>query len=135
MLSSTQEGLGYLTTTPPNSAQQLSHENHAESNYTHDAFEVPTSQLSQLSTNDTPAPSTTRQRQDHSGITVPWTIDTKYYSVQVDFWIDETEARNKAELERMIESGELDEMGTVVEAVIFCFSKNQVSVFFSLLLF
>ncbi|KAF9111482.1 hypothetical protein BGX27_004846 [Mortierella sp. AM989] len=58
----------------------------------------------------------TRPKQDHSGVTIPWTIDTKYYSVQVDFWIDETEAQGKAELERMIESGELDDMGTVVEA-------------------
>ncbi|KAF9192659.1 hypothetical protein BGZ49_003398, partial [Haplosporangium sp. Z 27] len=71
----------------------------------------------------------TRQRLDHSGVTIPWNIDTKYYSVQVDFWIDETEAQGKAELERMIESGELDEMGAVVEAVVFCFSKNQPSTF------
>lgn len=68
----------------------------------------------------------TRLRQDHSGVTIPWTIDTKYYSVQVDFWIDETESQGTAELERMIEAGDLDEMGTVVEAVVFCFSKNQV---------
>ncbi|KAF9350560.1 hypothetical protein BGX26_011276 [Mortierella sp. AD094] len=71
----------------------------------------------------------TREKLDHSGVTIPWTIDTKYYSVQVDFWIDETEAQGKAELDRMIESGELDEMGTVVEAVVFCFSKNQPSTF------
>ncbi|KAF9181201.1 hypothetical protein BGZ51_005593 [Haplosporangium sp. Z 767] len=66
---------------------------------------------------------------DHSGITIPWTIDTKYYSVDVDFWIDETEPQGRAELDRMIESGELDEMGAVIEAVIFCFSKNQPSTF------
>ena len=69
---------------------------------------------------------TTRSKVDHSGVTIPWTIDTKYYSVEVDFWIDETEADGGAELERMIESGDLDEMGAVVEAVVFCFSKNQV---------
>jgi hypothetical protein len=69
---------------------------------------------------------TTRSKVDHSGVTIPWTIDTKYYSVEVDFWIDETEAHGSAELERMIESGDLDEMGAVVEAVVFCFSKNQV---------
>lgn len=69
---------------------------------------------------------TTRSKVDHSGVTIPWTIDTKYYSVEVDFWIDETEAHGGAELERMIESGDLDEMGAVVEAVVFCFSKNQV---------
>ncbi|KAG0317293.1 hypothetical protein BGZ99_006409 [Dissophora globulifera] len=67
-----------------------------------------------------------RPKLDHSGVTIPWTIDTKYYSVQVDFWIDETEAQGRAELERMIEAGELDEMGSVIEAIVFCFSKNQV---------
>ncbi|KAG0287225.1 hypothetical protein BGZ96_008823 [Linnemannia gamsii] len=72
---------------------------------------------------------TTRSKVDHSGVTIPWTIDTKYYSVEVDFWIDETEAHGSAELERMIESGDLDEMGAVVEAVVFCFSKNQPSTF------
>ncbi|OAQ35743.1 hypothetical protein K457DRAFT_132433 [Linnemannia elongata AG-77] len=72
---------------------------------------------------------TTRSKVDHSGVTIPWTIDTKYYSVEVDFWIDETEAHGGAELERMIESGDLDEMGAVVEAVVFCFSKNQPSTF------
>ncbi|KAF9540476.1 hypothetical protein EC957_004049 [Mortierella hygrophila] len=72
---------------------------------------------------------TTRPKVDHSGVTIPWTIDTKYYSVEVDFWIDETEAHGGTELERMIESGDLDEMGAVVEAVVFCFSKNQPSTF------
>jgi len=67
-----------------------------------------------------------RTTLDHSGVTIPWTIDTKYYSVQVDFWIDETDVQGRAELERMVASGELDEMGSVVEAVIFCFSRNQV---------
>ncbi|KAG0360956.1 hypothetical protein BGZ54_009319, partial [Gamsiella multidivaricata] len=67
-----------------------------------------------------------RPKLDHSGVTIPWTIDTKYYSVQVDFWIDETEAQGRAEVERLIVSGELDEMGAVIEAVIFCFSKNEV---------
>ncbi|KAI1302811.1 hypothetical protein EDD11_005506 [Mortierella claussenii] len=71
----------------------------------------------------------TRPKVDHSGVTIPWTIDTKYYSVKVDFWIDETEARRRVELERMIEAGELDEMGAVVEAVIFCYSKNEPSTF------
>ncbi|ORZ13832.1 hypothetical protein BCR41DRAFT_371353 [Lobosporangium transversale] len=78
-------------------------------------------------------PSTpTRPKSDHSGVTIPWTIDTKYYSVKVDFWIDETEAHKKAELEKMIEDGELDEMGAVVEAVIFCFSKNEPSTFYDI---
>ncbi|KAF9923668.1 hypothetical protein FBU30_006256 [Linnemannia zychae] len=72
---------------------------------------------------------TTRSKADHSGVTIPWTIDTKYYSVEVDFWIDETEAQGSAELVKMIEAGELDEMGAVVEAVVFCFSKNQPSTF------
>ncbi|KAF9961817.1 hypothetical protein BGZ72_001733 [Mortierella alpina] len=71
----------------------------------------------------------TRPKLDHSGVTIPWTIDTKYYSVQVDFWIDETEAHGRAEMERMIDSGELDDLGAVVEAVVFCFSKNQPSTF------
>ncbi|KAF9995603.1 hypothetical protein BGZ80_002073, partial [Entomortierella chlamydospora] len=73
--------------------------------------------------------SQTREKLDHSGVTIPWTIDTKYYSVKVDFWIDETDSQGKAELDRMIEFGELDEMGAVVEAVVFCFSKNQPSTF------
>ncbi|KAG0199085.1 hypothetical protein BGX28_007560 [Mortierella sp. GBA30] len=77
----------------------------------------------------TPLTKTTRPKLDHSGVTIPWTIDTKYYSVQVDFWIDETEAQGTLPLQRMIENGELDEMGAVVEAVVFCFSKNQPSTF------
>ncbi|KAF9091630.1 hypothetical protein BGX23_004987 [Mortierella sp. AD031] len=72
---------------------------------------------------------TTRPKTDHSGVTIPWTIDTKYYSVEVDFWIDETEEQGGPELEKMIDSGDLDEMGAVVEAVVFCFSKNQPSTF------
>ncbi|KAK3821156.1 MAG: hypothetical protein J3Q66DRAFT_148338 [Benniella sp.] len=73
-----------------------------------------------------------RTTLDHSGVTIPWTIDTKYYSVQVDFWIDETDVQGRAELERMVASGELDEMGSVVEAVIFCFSRNQPSTFYDI---
>ncbi|KAG0046759.1 hypothetical protein BGZ83_008070 [Gryganskiella cystojenkinii] len=127
VLNSTQDGLGYLTATPPNSSQRLSDKDGI--NYTQDDYEVPTSQLSQLSTNDPPDTPMRPNKQDHSGVTIPWTIDTKYYSVQVDFWIDETDAQGTAELERMIESGGLDEMGTVVEAVVFCFSKNEPSTF------
>jgi hypothetical protein len=82
----------------------------------------PDSSLSQMNTT-----MTSRSKADHSGITIPWTIDTKYYSVEVDFWIDETEAQGSAELERLVENGDLDEMGAVVEAVVFCFSKNQVT--------
>ena len=59
-------------------------------------------------------------------MTIPWTIDTKYYSVKVDFWIDETYAQGRSAMEQMVESGELDELGSVVEAIVFCFSKNQV---------
>ncbi|KAF9135998.1 hypothetical protein BGW39_009050 [Mortierella sp. 14UC] len=84
----------------------------------------PDSSLSQMNTT-----MTARSKVDHSGVTIPWTIDTKYYSVEVDFWIDETDAHGSAELERMVESGDLDEMGAVVEAVVFCFSKNQPSTF------
>ncbi|KAF9978715.1 hypothetical protein BGZ73_000725 [Actinomortierella ambigua] len=70
-----------------------------------------------------------RPRVDHSGVTIPWTIDTKYYTVKVDFWIDETDPKGRHELERMIESGDLDEIGAVVEAVVFCFSRNDPSTF------
>ncbi|KAF9167441.1 hypothetical protein DFQ26_004577 [Actinomortierella ambigua] len=68
-----------------------------------------------------------RPRVDHSGVTIPWTIDTKYYTVKVDFWIDETDPKGRRELERMIEAGDLDEIGAVVEAVVFCFSRNDPS--------
>ncbi|KAG0240064.1 hypothetical protein BGW41_007229 [Actinomortierella wolfii] len=72
---------------------------------------------------------TSRSKLDHSGVTIPWTIDTKYYTVKVDFWIDETDPKGRRELERMINAGDLDEIGAVVEAVVFCFSKNDPSTF------
>ncbi|KAF9413237.1 hypothetical protein BGZ94_000803, partial [Podila epigama] len=67
---------------------------------------------------------------DHSGITIPWKIDTKYYSVDVAFWIDETDPQGKSAMEQMVESGELDDLGSVVEAVVFCFSKNRPDTFY-----
>ncbi|GJJ68035.1 alpha- and gamma-adaptin-binding protein p34 [Entomortierella parvispora] len=124
------EGLGHLTTTPPNGDHVNAHNAYSvfsqeAANTSLDAsFAMANTSLLGASMMETARP-----RQDHSGVTIPWTIDTKYYSVQVDFWIDETESQGTAELERMIEAGDLDEMGTVVEAVIFCFSKNQPSTF------
>lgn len=103
----------------------------------YDVFDIPSSQLTQQSQASSASqqqqqqdhdPSTPgRAKLDHSGVTIPWTIDTKYYSVKVDFWIDETYAQGRTAMEQMVESGELDELGSVVEAVVFCFSKNQVN--------
>lgn len=99
-------------------------------------FDIPSSQLTQQTQGSSANqqqqqdqdPSTPgRAKLDHSGVTIPWTIDTKYYSVKVDFWIDETYAQGRSAMEQMVESGELDELGSVVEAVVFCFSKNQVT--------
>ncbi|KAF9311445.1 hypothetical protein BG003_007422 [Podila horticola] len=101
-------------------------------------FDIPSSQLTQQTQGSSANqqqqqdqdPSTPgRAKLDHSGVTIPWTIDTKYYSVKVDFWIDETYAQGRSAMEQMVESGELDELGSVVEAVVFCFSKNQSATF------
>ncbi|KAK3841490.1 MAG: hypothetical protein J3R72DRAFT_444977 [Linnemannia gamsii] len=105
-------------------ASSLHHSHQARFEAAMDDEVDPNSSISQMNTT-----MTTRSKADHSGVTIPWTIDTKYYSVEVDFWIDETDAHGSAELERMVESGDLDEMGGVVEAVVFCFSKNQPSTF------
>ncbi|KAG0018268.1 hypothetical protein BGZ81_010315 [Podila clonocystis] len=102
----------------------------------YDIFDIPSSQLTQsqgsgagqqLQDQDPSTPG--RAKLDHSGVTIPWTIDTKYYSVKVDFWIDETYAQGSSAMEQMVESGELDELGSVVEAIVFCFSKNQPATF------
>ncbi|KAF9328556.1 hypothetical protein BG006_008286 [Podila minutissima] len=105
----------------------------------YNVFDIPSSQLTQQSQASNASqqqqqqdhdPSTPgRAKLDHSGVTIPWTIDTKYYSVKVDFWIDETYAQGRTAMEQMVESGELDELGSVVEAVVFCFSKNQPATF------
>ncbi|KAG0092423.1 hypothetical protein BGZ93_008341 [Podila epicladia] len=105
----------------------------------YDAFDIPSSQLTQHNQGSNASQQQPQQdhdpltpgraKLDHSGVTIPWTIDTKYYSVKVDFWIDETYAQGRTAMEQMVESGELDELGSVVEAVVFCFSKNQPATF------
>ncbi|KAG0336591.1 hypothetical protein BG000_006430 [Podila horticola] len=124
-----EENVGLLT--PPITAT-------ITSSQPYDVFDIPSSQLTQQTQGSSANqqlqqdqdPSTPgRAKLDHSGVTIPWTIDTKYYSVKVDFWIDETYAQGRNAMEQMVESGELDELGSVVEAVVFCFSKNQSATF------
>ncbi|RIB15029.1 hypothetical protein C2G38_2039709 [Gigaspora rosea] len=68
--------------------------------------------------------------EDHSGKIVPWKIETKYYTAQVEFWIDETVQKDLVDTE-VIKGYENEEsgIGNVVDAVLFVFRKDQPSTF------
>ncbi|CAG8785134.1 8833_t:CDS:2, partial [Dentiscutata erythropus] len=68
--------------------------------------------------------------EDHSGEKVPWKIVTKYYTAQVEFWIDETVQKDLVDTE-VIKGYENEEngIGNVVDAVLFVFRKDQPSTF------
>src|SRR3954451_14344367 len=58
--------------------------------------------------------------KNHSGIKIPWKINTKYYSTKVDFWIDETVHKDCVNKE-VIQGYENEEngIGKVVDAILF----------------
>ncbi|CAG8595620.1 15980_t:CDS:2 [Cetraspora pellucida] len=68
--------------------------------------------------------------EDHAGKRVPWKIATKYYTAQVEFWIDETVQKDLADAE-VIKGYENEEsgIGNVVDAILFVFRKDQPSTF------
>src|SRR5256885_1768909 len=65
--------------------------------------------------------------KNHSGIKIPWEINTKYYSTKVDFWIDETVHKDCVNKE-VIQGYENEEngIGKVVDAILFVFKKDEV---------
>ncbi|CAG8627904.1 30637_t:CDS:2, partial [Racocetra persica] len=68
--------------------------------------------------------------EDHAGKRVPWKIVTKYYTAQVEFWIDETVQKELVDAE-VIKGYENEEngIGNVVDAILFVFRKDQPSTF------
>ncbi|RUS23389.1 hypothetical protein BC937DRAFT_92507 [Endogone sp. FLAS-F59071] len=65
----------------------------------------------------------------HAGLSVNWRIDNKYYSADVQFWIDETaDGDVGAEAMRQYED-EASGIGDVVDAVVFVFRKDQPETF------
>ncbi len=67
--------------------------------------------------------------KNHSGIKIPWNINTKYYNAKVDFWIDETVRKDHVNKE-VIQGYENEEngIGKVVDAILFIFKKDEVCV-------
>ncbi|KAG9285423.1 hypothetical protein G9A89_010898 [Geosiphon pyriformis] len=67
---------------------------------------------------------------NHSGHIFPWLISTKYYTANVQFWVDETLSVDAIDAE-VIKAYEAEEngIGSVVDAVIFVFRKDQPSTF------
>ncbi|RIA92227.1 alpha and gamma adaptin binding protein p34-domain-containing protein [Glomus cerebriforme] len=68
--------------------------------------------------------------KNHSGIKIPWKINTKYYSAKVDFWIDETVHKDHVNKE-VIQGYENEEngIGKVVDAILFIFKKDEPATF------
>ncbi|KAI8142490.1 hypothetical protein BJV82DRAFT_144027 [Fennellomyces sp. T-0311] len=62
----------------------------------------------------------------HSGICIPWTIDTKYYTAKVDFWLDQVDG------DQDVIKGYADQnngIGQVVDAFVYVFRKDELSSF------
>ncbi|KAI9262399.1 hypothetical protein BDA99DRAFT_482509 [Phascolomyces articulosus] len=61
-----------------------------------------------------------------SGITIPWVIDTKYYTASVDFWLDQVDGDPK-----VIEgyTNQDNAIGQVVDAFVYVFRKDKLSSF------
>jgi len=57
---------------------------------------------------------------------IPWTIDTKYYTAEVDLWLDHIESDVEAAVKAFVE----DENGVceVVDGLVLVFRKDEVSV-------
>jgi hypothetical protein len=57
---------------------------------------------------------------------IPWTIDTKYYTAEVDLWLDHIESDAEAAVKAFVE----DENGVceVVDGLVLVFRKDEVSV-------
>ncbi|GBB95500.1 hypothetical protein RclHR1_02550012 [Rhizophagus clarus] len=68
--------------------------------------------------------------KNHSGIKIPWNINTKYYNAKVDFWIDETLHKDHVNKE-VIQGYENEEngIGKVVDAILFIFKKDELGTF------
>ncbi|CAB4413486.1 unnamed protein product [Rhizophagus irregularis] len=68
--------------------------------------------------------------KNHSGIKIPWNINTKYYNAKVDFWIDETLHKDHVNKE-VIQGYENEEngIGKVVDAILFIFKKDEPTTF------
>ncbi|CAG8454202.1 4417_t:CDS:2 [Ambispora leptoticha] len=66
----------------------------------------------------------------HSGLTLPWHISTRYYTADVQFWIDETVDEELVD-PKVIRTYESEEsgVGDVVDAVVFVFRKDEPSTF------
>ncbi|KAG0171630.1 hypothetical protein DFQ29_008729 [Apophysomyces sp. BC1021] len=64
----------------------------------------------------------------HSGLRIPWQIDTKYYTAQVDFWLDEVDGKEQPDVIKAY--AETDNgIGQVVDAFVYVFSKDKPSTF------
>ena len=60
----------------------------------------------------------------HSGISIPWVIDTKYYTASVDFWLDQVDG--DAEVIKGY-TNEENGIGQVVDAFVYVFRKDKAS--------
>ncbi|CAG8490883.1 7768_t:CDS:2 [Acaulospora colombiana] len=67
---------------------------------------------------------------NHAGIRVPWKIMTKYYTANVEFWVDETVHKGQLDSEVINGyEGEENGIGNVVDAILFVFRKDEPSTF------
>ncbi|KAI9311549.1 hypothetical protein BX666DRAFT_1996238 [Dichotomocladium elegans] len=60
----------------------------------------------------------------HSGIIIPWRIETKYYTATVEFWLDELEGDDKAEVLKSYVDPD-NGIGDVVDALVYVFRKDK----------
>ncbi|CAG8495235.1 5089_t:CDS:2 [Acaulospora morrowiae] len=72
----------------------------------------------------------TSDNANHAGMKIPWKIITKYYTANVEFWVDETVHKSQLDSE-VIDGYENEEngIGKVVDAILFIFKKNEPSTF------
>ncbi|KAI7869746.1 hypothetical protein BDF14DRAFT_1780414 [Spinellus fusiger] len=69
----------------------------------------------------------------HAGLRIPWTIDTKYYTANVDFWID-TVIADSVEKDIQAYTNEGHGVTKAIDAFVYVFRKDKPETFQSLAL-
>ncbi|KAI9008755.1 hypothetical protein CLU79DRAFT_776750 [Phycomyces nitens] len=67
----------------------------------------------------------------HAGLRIPWTIDTKYYTANIDFWLDEI-APESIEKDIKAYTDQSHGITKVIDAFVYVFRKDKPETFSSL---